>query len=167
MARTYSKTTMPGFIRLKLGETGSGSRRHRVHTWTGLRRVQTWDPSENLWDVLEEPLQSAQTQPSSVQKLLHWMEMNPVTLQTLMGTMPQPACAVIKARGGPTNIRVCDLFFYGQAVCVLFGRTSCSSCGCCRLQFTNVCASVETWNFRGICFCSFLYIYIWIWMYVW
>lgn len=121
MARTYSKTTMPGFIRLKLGETGSGSRRHRVHTWTGLRRVQTWDPSENLWDVLEEPLQSAQTQPSSVQKLLHWMEMNPVTLQTLMGTMPQPACAVTKARGGPTNIRVCDLFFlWPGSVCAIW-----------------------------------------------
>lgn len=77
------------------------------------------DPSENLWDVLEEPLLSGHTQPSSVRKRLqHWMETTAVTLQKLMGTTPQPACGAIKARGRPTHVGVCDLFLKTrQCVC--------------------------------------------------
>ncbi len=41
MARAYSKTTMPGFIRLKLGKSGSGSMRHHFHTWIGHHSVQS------------------------------------------------------------------------------------------------------------------------------
>lgn len=49
------------------------------------------------------------------------METNAVTLQKLMGTMAQPACAAIKARGGPTNVGVCDRFFMArQCVCAIW-----------------------------------------------
>ena len=46
-------------------------------------------PIENLWDVLE--------------KALHWTQLNLVTLQKLIETMPQRLRAVIKAKGGPTK----------------------------------------------------------------
>ena len=71
--------------------------------------VQTFiDPIENLWDVLEKALRSGQTLPSSIQDvgetlMQHWMEINLVTLQKLIETMPQRMRAVIKAKGGPTK----------------------------------------------------------------
>uniref|UniRef100_A0A8C5R9F7 SRCR domain-containing protein n=1 Tax=Leptobrachium leishanense TaxID=445787 RepID=A0A8C5R9F7_9ANUR len=37
----YSKMAMPGFIRLKLCKSGSGSIRHHYHTWIGHHTVQT------------------------------------------------------------------------------------------------------------------------------
>uniref|UniRef100_A0A3B5RET6 Tc1-like transposase DDE domain-containing protein n=1 Tax=Xiphophorus maculatus TaxID=8083 RepID=A0A3B5RET6_XIPMA len=66
------------------------------------------NPIENLWDVLEKALCSGQTLPSSIQDLgerlmQHWMEINLVTLQKLIETMPQRMQAVIKAKGGPTK----------------------------------------------------------------
>ena len=66
------------------------------------------NPIENLWDVLEKALCSGQTLPSSMQDLgeklmQHWMEINLVTLQKLIETMPQQMSAVIKAKGGPTK----------------------------------------------------------------
>lgn len=48
MARTYFKMTMPVFIGLKLGKSGSGSIRHHFHTFE-------CHIIENLWDVLEQP----------------------------------------------------------------------------------------------------------------
>ena len=67
-----------------------------------------FNPIENLWDVLEKALRSGQTLPSSMQDLgeklmQHWMEINLVTLQKLIETMPQRMRAVIKAKGGPTK----------------------------------------------------------------
>ncbi len=57
MARAYSKTTMPEFIRLKLGKSGSGSMRHHFHTWIGHQCPESdLNPIENLWDVLEKTL---------------------------------------------------------------------------------------------------------------
>ncbi len=41
MARAYFKMTIPGFIGLKLGKSGSGSMRHHLHTWIGHHRVQS------------------------------------------------------------------------------------------------------------------------------
>ena len=61
------------------------------------------NPIENLWDVLEKTLHSGPTLPSSLQDLgeKFWMEINAVTLQKLIETMPQRMRAVIKAKGGP------------------------------------------------------------------
>ena len=63
------------------------------------------NPIENLWDVLEKALCSGQTLPSMQdlgEKLMqHWMEINLVTLQKLIETMPQRMCAVIKAKSSP------------------------------------------------------------------
>ena len=99
--------TMPGFIGLKLRQSGSASMRHHFHT--------DWPPPspdlnliENLWDVLKKALHSSPTLPSSIQflgeKLMqHWMEINLVTLQKLIKTMPQRMRATIKAKGGPTK----------------------------------------------------------------
>ena len=58
------------------------------------------NPIENLWDVLEKAL----TLPSSLQDLgeklmQHWMEINLVTLQKLIETIPQQTCAVIIGLG--------------------------------------------------------------------
>ena len=66
------------------------------------------NPIENLWDVLEKTLRSAPNLPSSIQdlgeKLMQlWTEINVVTLQKLVETMPQQMRAVIKAKGGPTK----------------------------------------------------------------
>ena len=66
------------------------------------------NPIENLWNVLERALRSGQTLPSSMQDLYekwmqHWMEINLLTLQKLIETMPQRMHAVIKAKGGPTK----------------------------------------------------------------
>ena len=66
------------------------------------------NPIENLWDVLEKALLSGPTLQSSIQdhgeKLMqHWTEINLVTLQKLIETMPQRMHAVIKAKGGPTK----------------------------------------------------------------
>ena len=66
------------------------------------------NPIENLWDVLEKALRSGPTLPSSMQDLgekliQHWTEINLVTLQKLIETMPQRMSAVIKAKGGPTK----------------------------------------------------------------
>jgi len=56
--------------------------------------------------VLEKALCSGPTLPSSLQDLgeklmQHWLEINLVTLQKLIETMPHRMSAVIKAKGGP------------------------------------------------------------------
>ena len=63
-------------------------------------------PIENLWDVLEKPFCSGLTLPSSIQDLgeklmQHWTEINLVTLQKLIETMPWQMHAIIKAKGSP------------------------------------------------------------------
>ena len=65
-------------------------------------------PIENLWDVPEKALRSCPTLPSSIKDLgekwmQHWTEINLVTSQRLIETMPQRMRAVIKAKGGPTK----------------------------------------------------------------
>ena len=92
MARAYSKMTMLGFLGLKMWKR---CMRPHFHTWIGHHRLQTPDLNliENLWDVLEKALRSCLTLPSSIQNLgeelmQHWMEINLVTLQYLIKTMP-------------------------------------------------------------------------------
>ena len=93
-----------------------GSNCERVVQWAwdiilthGLATTESRpDPIENLWDVLEKALRSGPTLLSSIQDLdeklmWHWMEINLVTLQKLVETMPQQMHAVIKAKGGPTK----------------------------------------------------------------
>ena len=79
--------------------------RHHFHSWIGYQSPDL-NPIENLWDVLDKDLRSGPTLPSSIQDLgeklmQHWMEINLVTLQKLIETMPQRMRAVIKAKGGP------------------------------------------------------------------
>lgn len=70
MAQRYSKITMAGFISLRLWKRGSGSVRHHVHTWIGLK------PTENLWDTLEKIFHSSPTHPASIQDLGEkWMQL--------------------------------------------------------------------------------------------
>ena len=63
---------------------------------------------ENNWDVVEKALHSGPTLPSSIQELgeklmQHWTEINLVTLQKFIETMPQQMCAAIIAKGSPTK----------------------------------------------------------------
>jgi len=66
------------------------------------------NPTDNLWDGLEKALRSGPTLPSSLQdvgeKLMQlWTEINVVTLQKLIETMPQRTQAVIRTKGAPTK----------------------------------------------------------------
>lgn len=65
-------------------------------------------PIEALWRVLEKPLHSGLTIQDLGEKLTqHWMEMNLVTLQKFIETIPQQMCA--KVKGSPKPYW-CDLF---------------------------------------------------------
>lgn len=83
MAQRYSKITMAGFISLRLWKRGSGSVRHHVHTWIGLK------PTENLWDTLEKIFHSSPTHPASIQdlgeKLMQlWAEINAPMFKSIL-----------------------------------------------------------------------------------
>lgn len=63
---------------------------------------------ENLGDVFEKASFSGLTLPSSIpdhgeRVMQHWAEINLMTLQKLIETMPQRVCDVIKAKGDPTK----------------------------------------------------------------
>lgn len=63
---------------------------------------------ENLWDVLKKTLRGNLTVPSSIQDLIKtvmelWTEINLVTFQELIETMPWRMRVVIQFRGGPTK----------------------------------------------------------------
>ena len=76
------------------------------------------NPTENLWDVLEKALRSGLTLPSSIQYhsekwMQHWMEINLVTLQKLIETMPQRMGAIVRAKRGPTKYQSVWPFVFG------------------------------------------------------
>ena len=129
MAQAYSWTTMPRLIGLKLWKSGAWGhmsvREHEeshiswpTHTW-----VLTLNPLK-VFGVKRKDWRNGLTLLSSIQNLsqicMHlWMEINVVTLQKVVETMPQQLRSVIKAKGGLLQKASVQLFFLdGQCIMV-------------------------------------------------
>lgn len=120
-ARARSKMTMPGFIRLRLWKSGSGSVRQHFHTWFGHHRGQTFTPLR-VFGMCWTRLRGGPILPSSTQDLgginvHHWVEINLVPLQKLFEMPQQIGAVMLKLRMVQWKIIICNIF--GQAVYIL------------------------------------------------
>lgn len=97
IARSDSKMTMPGFVRLILWKSRSGNTNHCFHTWLGRRLI------ENLCDVHSGLTLLSSRSWQKINKKLNqpWIEINAVIFHKPIKTMPWWLHAVIKAKAGP------------------------------------------------------------------
>ncbi|KAJ0016393.1 hypothetical protein NQD34_014682 [Periophthalmus magnuspinnatus] len=98
------------------------SMRHHFHTWIVHHRVQTLTPLRIFgmcWRRFCAASDSNIINATGEKLMQHWMEINLVTLQKLIETMPQRMCDVIKAKDGTTKY-YCVTFFFGGDI--FFGQ---------------------------------------------
>ena len=136
MARAYSKMTMPGFMGLRLWQSGSGSMRHHFHTWNDQRRGQTLTLLRVFgmcWRGLYAAVRPSHHQYKISEKTIMqlWTEITCCDTAYAYLSDAMANCAVIEAKGSPMTYK-----------CVWLVNT-----GLFNLQGDFDLSSVLNWNY--------------------